>query len=140
LCWNFYGNWIKRVNCFWKDEHFHYVNLTCPCSWKIFLSSNIFLNFFLQQLEIFVIYIFHYLISSYTKIFSINCGYCKGCSLPNFFLSLFIMCLKVGYWFSEVTFLKVLISCMSYPVEFGGSHIHFHIMCKWGYFHFLVLN
>ena len=30
LCWNFYGDCIEPVDCFWKDGHFHYVSPTDP--------------------------------------------------------------------------------------------------------------
>ena len=30
LCWNFDGNCIQSVDCFWKDGHFYYVSPTDP--------------------------------------------------------------------------------------------------------------
>lgn len=44
LCWNFDGDCIKSVDCFWWDGHF-YINSTDLWAWEIFLSSEIF-NFF----------------------------------------------------------------------------------------------
>ena len=47
--------------------------------------------------EVFDIEIFHLLGKSYTTIFYIICGHCEGCCFLNFFLSLFIICIKEGY-------------------------------------------
>jgi len=60
-------------------------------SMEMFPSYNIFFNFFLQ------VQIFHFLGWSYTKIFYTIYGYCKGCCVPNYVLSLFIVCIKEGY-------------------------------------------
>ena len=95
LCWDC----IESVDCFWYDGHFHYVNPPYPWAWEILSSSDIFLNFFLQELEVLVIKIFHLLGYSYTKIFYIICGYSKGCCCLNIFLCPFIICIKECYCF-----------------------------------------
>ena len=60
------------------------------------------------------------------KIFFIICCYCEGSCFPNFFLSLFILCIKESYWFiSDIlypaTSIKLFISWRSSLVEFLGS-------------------
>ena len=56
------------------------------------------------------------------KIFYISCGYCEGNGFPNFFLSLFILCIKEGYLFELIlypaTLLKLFISCKVSLVKF----------------------
>jgi hypothetical protein len=55
------------------------------------------IHFFLQELEVLVIYIFHLLGKSYIKIFYTIYGYFKWCCFPNFFLSLFTLCVEEDY-------------------------------------------
>jgi hypothetical protein len=72
------------------------------------------LIFLLQRFLSFGIQIFYLLGQSYTKIFHIIYSNCEGYYFPNFFSSLFITCIKVGYWFVWVnlhpgTLLKLFI-------------------------------
>jgi hypothetical protein len=48
LCWNFDGNCIECVDCFWKMAIFTMLILPIHEHGEIFPSSNIFLNFFLK--------------------------------------------------------------------------------------------
>ena len=57
LCWDFDGNCIESVDSFWQDNHFYYINPPNPGAWEIFPSSEIFLDFFLQRLEVLVMQI-----------------------------------------------------------------------------------
>ena len=50
--WNFDGDCIESVDCFWQDGHFYYINPDNPWAWKIIPSSEI-SDFFLQRLEVF---------------------------------------------------------------------------------------
>jgi len=56
---NFDGDRIESVDCFRQNGHLYYINPANPWAWEIFLSSEIFLNFFLQRFEVLVIQIFH---------------------------------------------------------------------------------
>ena len=47
MCWDFDGDCIESVDCFWQDCHFYYVDPTYPRAWEIFPFSGIFFNFFL---------------------------------------------------------------------------------------------
>jgi hypothetical protein len=58
--WNFDGDFIEPIDCFWQDGHFYYINSGNPCAWEIFSSFEI-LVFFLQKLEVLIIQIFHLL-------------------------------------------------------------------------------
>jgi len=49
---NFDGDCIESVHCFWQNGHLFYINPANPWAWKIFPSSEIFLNLFLQRLEL----------------------------------------------------------------------------------------
>jgi hypothetical protein len=40
-----------------------------------------------QRLKVLVIQAFHLLVYSYSKIFYIICGYCRGCCFRNIFLA-----------------------------------------------------
>ena len=65
----------------------------------------------------------------YPKIFYIICGYCERCCFPNFFLNLFMICIKEVYCFIWVKFMfsnfvEVFISWRSSLVEFLLSLMH----------------
>ncbi|XP_018644101.1 hypothetical protein Smp_191100 [Schistosoma mansoni] len=47
LCWDFNGDSIESVDCFWQDCHFYYIDPTYPRAWEIFPFSEGFFNFFL---------------------------------------------------------------------------------------------
>jgi len=49
---NFDGDCIESVDCFWQNDYLYYISPANPWAWKIFLSSEIFLNFFLQRVEV----------------------------------------------------------------------------------------
>jgi len=89
LSWNFDGDCIEFVDCFWQNGHFYYINPANPWAWEIF-SSEIF-SFFLQRLEALVIQVFTCLVRVTLRYFMLLRDYCEGCSFPNFFLSLFIL-------------------------------------------------
>jgi hypothetical protein len=57
----FYGDCIESVGCFQQDGHFYNISSANPWAWKIFPSSEIFFDFFLQRLEVLTIQIFHLL-------------------------------------------------------------------------------
>jgi hypothetical protein len=51
LSWNFEGDCIESVDCFWQDRHFYYIDPANPWAWEIFPSSEISLiSFFLAFL------------------------------------------------------------------------------------------
>jgi hypothetical protein len=95
LSWNFDGNCIESVDCFWQDNHFYYIHPANPWAWEIFPSSESF-DFILQRLEVLIIQIVHFFSKSNTRVFYNICDYCEGCSFTNFFLSLFILCVEKG--------------------------------------------
>lgn len=73
--WRNFYDCIESVDWFWQDGYFYYVNSTNPQSREIFPFYDIFLNFFLQILDISVIHVFHFLGKSYhPKIFHIIWG------------------------------------------------------------------
>ena len=72
------------------------VNPANQWAWEIFQSSEIFFDFFLQRFEVLIIQIFTSLLRLTTRCFMFTCGYCEGCCFPNFFHSLFILCVKKG--------------------------------------------
>ena len=76
-----------------------YVNSANPRLWKISPISEIFFNFFHESLEVLYTQVFYFFGLSHTKVFYIICDYCEANRFPNFFLILFIICLKEGYWF-----------------------------------------
>jgi hypothetical protein len=59
LSWNFDGDCIESVDCFWSDDQFYYVNPTNPWAWEISSFSEVFFHFFLKRLEVLVIQLFH---------------------------------------------------------------------------------
>jgi hypothetical protein len=68
--------------------------------------SEIFLDFFLERLEVIIIQIFHVFVLSYCKFFYIICDSCGENWFPNFHLSLYIICLREVYWFILVNFIS----------------------------------
>ena len=57
VCWDFDEDCIQSVDGLWWDGHFYYVNSANPKVWKIFPSSEIFFDFFLERLEVLIIQI-----------------------------------------------------------------------------------
>jgi hypothetical protein len=58
LYWDFEGDCVEYVDCFWQGGHFYCVNSANPWAWEISAFSEIF-NFSLGRLEIIVLQIFH---------------------------------------------------------------------------------
>jgi hypothetical protein len=78
-----------------------------------------------QRYEVLVLEIFHLLGKSYTKTFYTIFGYCKGCCFSNFFLRLFIICIKNAtdcfeLIFNPATLLKLFTSYQKSLVAFCG--------------------
>ena len=60
LSWNFDGDYIEFVDCFWQDVHFYYINPANSWSWENFFPSSEIFDFFLKRLEVLLIQIFHF--------------------------------------------------------------------------------
>jgi hypothetical protein len=73
---------------------FYYVNPTYP--WT-FLSSDILFNCFLQRLEVLIIHFFPLTWLELHQGIFYFCGFCERYCFPNFFFSLFIICIDVSY-------------------------------------------
>lgn len=91
------------------DHHFYTVNSSDPWWWEIFPSSNIFFNFFLQWLRIFIIQEFCLLGYVNPKIFSIIWGYWERC-FPEFCVPMnesLVLVLLLGTFFFLVYFIQL---------------------------------
>ena len=128
----FDGDYIESTENLWQNGHFYYVDSANTLAWGISLFAELF-NFFLERLEVIVMQIFHLFGKSYTKIFYIICSYCEGSCFANFFLILFIICIKEGYWAIWVNFISShfaeVISWRNSLVEFLGSLMYTIISC-----------
>ena len=54
FCWDFDGDSIESIDCFWQNCHFYYVDLTNPRAWEILSLPGILFNFFHQGLKVLV--------------------------------------------------------------------------------------
>ena len=78
---------------------------------------------FLRDLKLFWYRSFTYLVRVITKIFYIICDYCEGSWFPNFFLSLFIICINECYWLIWVNFISGYFAEVVYQLEkFSGRN------------------
>ena len=129
MSWNFDGDCIESVDCFWQDSHFYNVYPANPWAWEIFLSSEIFFNFFLQRFEVLIIQIFHFLVRFTPRYFILFVTIEKGVvSLISFSACLFFVYRNATDLFELIlypaTSLKLVIRFRSSLVEFLGSLIY----------------
>ena len=52
LSWDFDGDCVESVDCFWQDGHFNYIDPANPRAWQIFPFSEVFFDFLLQIKQI----------------------------------------------------------------------------------------
>lgn len=107
---------------------YDYINSTDSRALEIFPSSVSYSIFLFKDLKFLSYKPFSCFIAVTLKIFYIIRQF-QMCCFPDFFLSLFVICISDNYWYFLVnlmpsTFLKMFINCKSSLVEILGS-----IMC-----------
>jgi hypothetical protein len=90
---------------------------------------------FLRDLKLLSYISFTCLFRTTPMIFYIICGYCEESCFTNYFLSLFIIFIKEGYWFIWVNLISGHFAEVVYQLEISGrtfevTYVYYHIISK----------
>lgn len=120
LCCKFNRSCIKFVDCFCRMVMFYYFNPTNPWACESSPFPDVLFDFFIERLEVLFPYRSFTCFIRVPQPHIISDNYEAYCILI-FFLSMFNLCIKKGYWFAWVNLISnnfEVIRCRSSLIEF----------------------